>query len=95
MWLAKSGNLIARRTLVRAWNLARATIGRLDLHFQDLRHSGLTWAAATGASVADLMRRGGHASTVAALRYQHSTKDRDRALSETLGRAGCEIGCRT
>lgn len=86
-WLfsAQSGNPIAPRTLDRAWNAARATIGRQDLHFHDLRHSGLTWAAATGASLADLMRRGGHASTVAALRYQHSTEDRDRALSEALG----------
>jgi integrase len=49
-----------------------------------LRHSGLTWAAASGASVADLMRRGGHASPQAALRYQHSTKDRDRAIADAL-----------
>jgi hypothetical protein len=50
----------------------------------DLRHSGLTWAAATGASVAELMRRGGHASPAAALRYQHATEDRDRALADAL-----------
>ncbi len=81
----RTGNPIAPRALQRAWNGARASISRPDLHFHDLRHSGLTWAAATGASVADLMRRGGHASTVAALRYQHSTEDRDRALSEALG----------
>ncbi len=81
----KTGNPISPRSLQRAWTRAREAIARPDLHFHDLRHSGLTWAAATGASVADLMRRGGHASTVAALRYQHSTEDRDAALAEALG----------
>jgi len=59
-----------------AWHKARAAVGRRDLRFHDLRHSGLTWSAATGASVAELMRRAGHASQAAALRYQHSTDDR-------------------
>jgi integrase len=65
-------------------NYARKAIGRPDLRLHDLRHSGLTWAAATGASVAELMRRGGHASPRAALRYQHATADRDRALADAL-----------
>lgn len=72
--------------LNRAWKKAREAAGRPDLHWHDLRHSGLTWAAATGASVAELMRRGGHASPQAALRYQHATEDRDRALAEAPGR---------
>jgi hypothetical protein len=40
------------RNLNRAWVTARRAIGRPDLHLHDLRHSGLTWSAATGASVA-------------------------------------------
>ena len=36
--------------------------------FHDLRHTGQTLAAATGATVKDLMRRLGHASPVAAYR---------------------------
>jgi len=52
---------------------ARARVGRDDLCFHQLRHSGLTWSAATGASVAELMRHGGHASRAAALRCQHAT----------------------
>jgi integrase len=67
-----------------AWGSARLAIGRPELHFHDLRHSGLTWAAATGASTRELMARGGHASPAAALRYQHATKDRDRALAEAM-----------
>jgi len=74
------------RCLSVAWSAARTRIGRDDLRFHDLRHSGLTWSAATGASVAELMRRAGHASQAAALRYQHATDERDRALAEALSR---------
>jgi integrase len=59
-------------------------VGRPDLHLHDLRHTGLTFAAATGATTAELMRRAGHASTEAALRYQHATRDRDRVLAKAL-----------
>jgi len=55
-----------------------------DLHLHDLRHTGLTLAAATGTTTAELMHRAGHASANAALRYQHATKDRDRVLAEAL-----------
>ena len=71
-------------TLDRVWQRARKTVGRPDLFLHDLRHSGLTWAAASGASVAELMRRGGHANPRAALRYQHATEDRDRAIADAL-----------
>jgi integrase len=74
------------RYLSVAWSTARTKIGRDDLRFHDLRHSGLTWSAATGASVAELMRRAGHASQAAALRYQHATDERDRAIAEALSR---------
>jgi len=60
-------------------------VGRPDLHLHDLRHTGLTWSATLGATTAELMHRGGHDSPVAALRYQHATQDRDRALADALG----------
>jgi integrase len=75
---------VTDRVLGLAWNRARLAAGRPDLHFHDLRHSGLTWSAATGASVAELMRRAGHASQAAALRYQHATDARDRVLADAL-----------
>jgi len=49
-----------------------------------MRHTGLTLAAATGATTAELMHRAGHASAQAALRNQHASRDRDRRLSEAL-----------
>jgi integrase len=45
--------------------------------FHDLRHTGNTLAAATGASTRDLMARMGHASMRAAVLYQHASADRD------------------
>jgi integrase len=70
--------------LDRRWRRAREAVG-IDAHFHDLRHSGLTWTAASGATVAELMSRAGHASPAAAMRYQHATRDRDRALAAALG----------
>ena len=76
---------VSARTLERAWNDARAAIARPDLRLHDLRHTGLTLAAATGATIAELMHRAGHASPAAAIRYQpHRTEDRDRVLAEAL-----------
>jgi integrase len=43
------------------------------LHFHDLRHSGNTLAAASGASLRDLMQRMGHDSVRAAMIYQTVT----------------------
>jgi integrase len=38
----------SNRTLSVAWDRARSTLGREDLRFHDLRHSGLTWSAGDG-----------------------------------------------
>lgn len=69
------------------------------VHFHDLRHTGNTLAAATGASLRELMTRMGHASTRAAVIYQHATSERDRAIADALNarivaeqRAGSESG---
>jgi len=56
-----------------------------DLHFHDLRHTGGTLSAATGASLKELMARLGHSSVRAAMMYQHATRDRDRVIALALG----------
>ena len=55
-----------------------------DLHFHDLRHTGGTLSAATGASLKELMARLGHSSVRAAMMYQHATRDRDRVIALAL-----------
>jgi integrase len=59
-------------------------VGHDELRFHDLRHTGNTLAAATGASTKDLMTRMGHASPRAALIYQHASEERDKAIAEAL-----------
>ena len=78
------GGPLRPQVLSGAWSKARKKVGRDDLHLHDLRHSGLTWAAATGATVAELMRPAGHSPPAAAMRYQHATEDRDRVLADAL-----------
>jgi integrase len=58
-------------------------------HFHDLRHTGNTLAAASGASTRELMHRMGHGSMRAALIYQHATSDRVHEIAAALG-AGIE-----
>jgi integrase len=96
-WLfpGESGQPITPRTLDRAWDKARRAAGRPELHLHDLRHSGLTWLAVAGATTAELMHRAGHASPAAALRYQHATADRDRALADALAQLASVVALST
>ena len=66
------------------WAEACAKAGVSGLHFHDLRGSGATWAATTGATVRELMTRLGHTTPTVAMRYQHATLDRDQAIAEKL-----------
>jgi integrase len=70
---------------------ARSAAGAPNLRFHDLRHLGGTLAAATGASLTELMARLGHSSTRAALIYQHATRDRDQAIAQALGSLAREV----
>jgi hypothetical protein len=47
--------------------------------------TGNTLAAATGATLKELMTRMGHSSTKAATVYLHAAKDRDRAIADAMG----------
>lgn len=84
LFTTDSGGPLTAASLQRAWSKARMVAMRPDLHLHDLRHTGLTLAAATGATTAELMHRAGHASASAALRYQHATRDRDHVLADAL-----------
>jgi integrase len=81
---ARHGGHMAPSSLYAVWYPAREKAGRPDLRFHDLRHTGATLAAATGATLADLMARLGHSTPAAALRYQHAAQDRDKAIAQAL-----------
>ncbi|MFE1411903.1 tyrosine-type recombinase/integrase [Streptomyces sp. NPDC058746] len=66
------------------WHKACRKAGIKGLHFHDLRHTGNTLAASTGASTRELMARMGHSTARAALIYQHASADRDRLIADAL-----------
>jgi len=68
-----------------AWKRAREAVDLPRAHFHDLRHAGLTLAAQSGATLAEVMRRAGHSSARAALTYQHAADQRDADVARRLG----------
>lgn len=87
-WLFRgpTGANVTTRTLERHWAKARMAIGKSELRLYDMRHTGLTFVGSGGASLAELMRRGGHSSVNAALKYQHATDGRDEGVADGLAR---------
>lgn len=71
-------------TLRLAFITAREGAGRPDLRWHDLRHTSAVLAAATGATLAELMSRMGHASPAVAMRYQHAARGRDAEIATAL-----------
>ena len=61
---------------------ALAASGLPKIHIHDLRHTRNTLAAATGATLKELMTRMRHSSTKAAMVYLHAAKDRARAIAD-------------
>ena len=86
IFCAERGGHVQPSSFYRAWNKARTQVGRRDLRWHDLRHTGAVLAAATGASLAELMARLGHSSHAAALRYQHAAAGRDREIAALLSK---------
>lgn len=84
LFVARDGGPMRGDTLRQAFERARRKVGMNDFRFHDLRHTGQTLAAATGATLADLMRRLGHSSPAAANRYLHAVTGRDEAIAEAL-----------
>jgi integrase len=85
VFVGPKGGQLRRSNFRLIWIKARDDAGLADLHLHDLRHTGNTMAAATGASLRELMERMGHSSTRAALIYQHATRERDEAIAAAMG----------
>jgi integrase len=81
-----TGGQLPHSSLEWHWRRARRDAGRDDLTLHGLRHTGATMAAQAGATIKELMARLGHATPDMAMRYQHETAERDRALAERLSR---------
>ena len=85
MFVGPKGGRLRRSNFNIIWVRARDATGLSGLHLHDLRHTGSTMAASTGASLRELMERLGHSSPRAALIYQHATRDRDEAIAAAMG----------
>jgi integrase len=81
------GGQLRRSNFSRPWARALAQAGLpAGTHVHDLRHTGNTFTAETGASLAELMGRMGHSSTRAARVYMHVRQERDQEIAATLHR---------
>ncbi|WP_269855547.1 tyrosine-type recombinase/integrase [Streptomyces sp. RPT161] len=85
VFVGEKGAALRGTTFGRKWRKAREKVG-LPKHFRfyDLRHTGNTLAADTGAKLKDLMVRAGQSSEKAQLIYQHSTKEHQRKLAADI-----------
>src|SRR6478735_9214185 len=69
VFVGPKGGRLRRSNFRPIWHSARMAVNLPDLHFHDLRHTGGTLSAATGASLKELMARLGHSSVRAAMMY--------------------------
>jgi integrase len=83
---SQNGEHLQPSTVSRHFYKARAIANRDDLRWHDLRHTGATMAAVTGASLAELMQRLGHSTPTAAMRYQHASRSRGREIAALLSK---------
>jgi len=84
LFVSRDGSPLRGNTLYQAFVRARAKVGLDEMTFHDLRHTGQTLAAQTGATLADLMLRLGHSSMAAARRYLHAVDGRDKEIAKAL-----------
>ena len=89
VFVGPKGATPRRSNFNRLWKEAAKKAGidpEVGLRFHDLRHTG-NHLTSRGASLRDVMNRMGHASTRAALIYQHADKDRERDIAAGLSQA--------
>ncbi len=86
VFVMPEGDAVAPRELPKASVVPGASRRRHRgrLRFHDLRHTNATLAAASGAPLRAVMHRLGHASAMAALRYQHRVEGQDEAIADFL-----------
>jgi integrase len=84
VFVGRNGAPMRGDAVRQAFTRARDRAGMPGFRFHDLRHTGQTLAASTGATVKDLMRRLGHASPAASYRYLHAVEGRDAEIASAL-----------
>lgn len=85
LFIGQDGHRMRGNAIYQAFVRARTKVGAA-ISFHDLRHTGQTLAAATGATQADLKKRLGHSSNAAAARYLHVVDGRDSEIAAELSK---------
>jgi integrase len=78
LFSTRSGSYLARSNWNSTFRRAADAVGLPAVRPHELRHTGATLAAVTGATTTELMRRLGHSSPAAAPLYQHAAAPRCR-----------------
>jgi len=84
IFTGRHGGRLHESTMSELLKPGKELIGRPDMHFHDLRHTGATLAAQTGATLKELMTRLGHSTPGAAMIYQHAAQQRDVAIANAM-----------
>ena len=84
VFIGRDGGPMRGDAVRQAFDRARRSVGMPGFRFHDLRHTGQTLAASTGATLKDLTRRLGHASPAASYRYLHAVDGRDAEIAPAL-----------
>lgn len=88
LFVRTDGSEMRAHDLQNAWSVARERARLPGVHIHDLRHAGLTLTAQAGATLAEVMRRAGHATSRAAMIYQHAAEQRDQEIANRLSQLG-------
>lgn len=86
VFTSRTGSNLRPSSFEGPWQKARKAAGRDDLTFHGLRHSGAVLAAQSGATIAELQARLGHATPAMAMHYQHAAQGRDQVIAEQMSR---------
>jgi len=90
VFVGRTGAPMRGDAIRQAFTRARSRVGMEEFTFHDMRHTGQTLAASTGATLKDLMKRLGHSSTAAAYRYVHAVEGRDAEIASALSQLAAE-----
>lgn len=87
VFVGTKGATLRRTNFQAMWAKAVREAGLPEgFRFHDLRHTGNSWAAESGANLRELMERMGHSSTRAALVYLHAARDGHRRIADGIDR---------
>lgn len=81
---ASPGQPVSYQALRATFRAAADAAGYPSLTFHGLRHVGAVLAARAGATIRELQDRLGHRSLAVALKYQHGSAVRDRAIADAM-----------